>query len=80
MNATPTQLTSLIAEVIDVDSELIEDHTVRSDVDAWDSLAQLGVIAALEETYGVTFSTADMQACDSVPSIRLVLQRHGVEA
>lgn len=80
MNATPLQLTSLIAEVIDVDPALISEDTARAVVDAWDSLAQLGVIAALEETYGVTLSTADMQACESIASIREVLQRHGVQA
>ncbi len=73
-----TQLTDLIASVIDVEPNRITAATLRADVDEWDSLAQLGVIAAVEETYGVMFSTADMQNCDSVSAITAVLATHGV--
>jgi acyl carrier protein len=75
-----TALTELIAMVIDVDPSMISTSTVRADVDTWDSLAQLGVIAAVEETYGVVLSTADMQNCNSVAAISAVLASHGVEA
>jgi acyl carrier protein len=73
-------LIDLIAVVLDVDAASITESTQRGDIDAWDSLAQLGVISALEETYGVMLSTSDMQECTSVSTIRTVLGRHGVEA
>jgi acyl carrier protein len=73
-------LIDLIAVVLDVDASSITESTQRGDIDAWDSLAPLGVISALEETYGVMLSTSDMQECTSVLTIRTVLGRHGVEA
>lgn len=79
-NQLYTGLTELIATVIDVDPSVISTSTVRSEVDTWDSLAQLGVIAAVEETYGVVLTTADMQNCSSVAAISAVLASHGVEA
>ncbi len=75
-----TSLTELIAAVLDVDASLVTPTTTREDVDAWDSLAQLGVVAAVEETYNVTLSSADMKRCVSIPEITSVLLALGVEA
>jgi acyl carrier protein len=73
-------LTELIATVLDVDAALVTAATVREDVEAWDSLAQLGVVSALEETYAVILSSADMKRCVSIAEIRSVLSGLGVEA
>jgi acyl carrier protein len=75
-----TSLTELIATVLDIDSELVTASTVREEVEAWDSLAQLGVVSALEETYAVTLSSAEMKRCVSIEEIRAVLSGLGVEA
>ncbi len=79
-SAQSQPLTELIATVLDVDASLVTETTVREDVEAWDSLAQLGVVSALEETYGVELSSADMKRCISVPEIRSVLGGLGIEA
>jgi acyl carrier protein len=75
-----TSVTELIAAVLDVDVAKIQLGTVRTDIDEWDSLAQLGLVAALEETYGITLSSAQMKQCDSVPEIVAVLQAHQISA
>lgn len=50
------------------------------ELEAWDSLAHLSVVAALEETYGVTCSMAEMGELRSVAAIRSFLGSRAVVA
>jgi acyl carrier protein len=75
-----TSLTELIAAVLDVEPTLVTAVTAREDIDEWDSLAQLGVVSAVEETYNVVLSSAEMKRCVSVPEIQSVLASLGVQA
>ncbi len=73
-------LEELLAAVLDVDATDVGPETARDDVESWDSLAQLGVVSALEETYGLTFSSSEMKELVSVPAIRSMLSTKGIEA
>jgi acyl carrier protein len=73
-------LTDLLVMVLDVDPNRLTDVTTRDDIEEWDSLAQLSVVSALEEAYGVTLSSAQMKQCVSVPEIKSVLADLGVQA
>lgn len=74
------KLEELIAAVLDVEAGAVGPETGRDDIDTWDSLAQLGVVSALEETYGLTFSSSEMKELVSVPAIRSLLGAKGIEA
>lgn len=71
-------LEELLAAVLDV--ARVESTASRDDLDAWDSLAHLSVVAAVEETYGVMFSSDDMRTGTSVAAIRALLAAHGIDA
>ena len=71
-------LESLIAAVLDVSVDSIDDAAGRATTDAWDSVAHLNVIAAVEETYDVLFSTAEMREVTTVGAIRSFLESKGV--
>lgn len=73
-------LEELIAAVLDVDPATISDESGRATTDAWDSVAHLNVIAAVEETYDVLFSSADMRAVTTVGAIRGFLGAKGATA
>jgi acyl carrier protein len=79
-SASQPSVTDLLAMVLDVDSSLLNNATKRDDLDEWDSLAQLGVVSALEEAYGVQLTSAQMKECVSVPEIKAVLAGFGVQA
>jgi acyl carrier protein len=73
------ELLSMVFEV-DPTEGLISESTVRTDLEGWDSLMHLSVVAAAEETYNITFSTAEMAELDSVASIRRILKSKGIDA
>jgi acyl carrier protein len=72
-------LSELLALVLDVAPDRVTATTVREDLEEWDSLAQLSVVSALEESYSVLLSTEQMNRCVSVTSIVNVLSEHGVD-
>jgi acyl carrier protein len=74
------QLVELISAVLDVDPAAITDDSGRATTDAWDSVAHLNVITAVEETYDVLFSTAEMREHTTVGAIRAFLAAKGVAA
>jgi acyl carrier protein len=72
------RLEDLIALVLNVDVSVLAEHSCALTVDGWDSLAQVALISAVEETYGVTFDLADMRAAQTMGDIRRVLDAKGV--
>jgi acyl carrier protein len=73
-------LESLLAEVLDCDAASLSESSGRATHDRWDSLAHLNVIAAVEETYDVALSSADMRDCNTVGLLRSFLSAKGIAA
>ena len=76
-DTTITSIESIIAMVLDVEPLSLDDASGRATVDAWDSLAHLNVISALEETYDVLFSSAEMREMSTIGRLRAALVAHG---
>ncbi len=74
------QLETLLAAVLDVAPGTVTSGSAAGELAAWDSLAHLNVVAALEETYGLTFSMAEMGELRSVSAIRSFLGARSIEA
>jgi acyl carrier protein len=73
-------LQELLGDVLEVDPSVLDDDAGQSNTDGWDSLAHVSIIAAIEETYGVEFSAAEMRDASSVGTLRAVLAAKGVRA
>lgn len=58
------------------DSLRITVETTPADVEEWDSLAHINLLAAVESSFGVRFSADDMAEIDSVKSLLAALDRH----
>ena len=67
-------LESLIADVLDVEPDTLADESGRGTVTQWDSVAHLNVLSAIEETYDVLFSSAEMRELTNVGLIRIALK------
>ena len=73
MPDTTTSVESIIAMVLDVEPSMLDDSSGRATLDGWDSLVHLNVISALEETFDVLFSSAEMRELTTVGRLRAAL-------
>ena len=61
-----------IAEILEEEQINLSDKLV--DFDAWDSLAQLSIIALADEEYGVTISAAEIREAETVGGIKKLIE------
>lgn len=66
-----------MAETLGVDESEIPDDAKQEDFSPWTSLAQLTLLVALEEEFGLNFSISEMTVMNSLPAIVNVLNSHG---
>ena len=73
-------LWELIAAVLGVDQSDITDSTSAANLPAWDSLAQLSLVSAVEENYAITMTSAEMRVASSVMALRSILAVRGIDS
>jgi acyl carrier protein len=71
------QLETLFATVLDIPTTNLDDQSSPKTVASWNSLGHLKLITAMEELYGVTFSSAEIRSLKSLGSARAILQAKG---
>ena len=67
-------------EALDDQSLLITEHTSPSDLPQWDSMFQINLILAIEEEFGVHFTSKDASRLNSVQAISEILNKQAVQA
>jgi acyl carrier protein len=75
-----TDLKSLFAAVLDVESSSLDDTTSPASLDRWDSLAHVELMTTVEEAYDVILTTGEMRQVDSIGELRRILRSKGVAA
>jgi acyl carrier protein len=73
MNPTDQQLQAVFREFFNDDSLELKDGMTFSDIAAWDSMAHVNLINALEAEFGVKFSVRELMRMTSVGAIRQVV-------
>jgi len=68
------KLKQVMAEVFEVDAALITEKSNMDNLDGWDSLSHIRLIAALEEKFGVTLTSDEIATLTSVAAVESVLQ------
>lgn len=64
----------VMASVLEVDESAIGDDASMDNVEGWDSLKQMNLVLALEESFGVTIPDDDAGNATSFKLIVLVLE------
>ncbi|MET7289748.1 acyl carrier protein [Streptomyces sp. NPDC005573] len=77
-DATP--LVRLIAEVLETDPAEIDDEAGPGRSGAWTSLKHVQLVIALEHTFGIALSQAEIRDLTSVAAIRDTLRAKNVLA
>jgi acyl carrier protein len=62
-----------MADILMIDASQIDAKSSMKTIDAWDSLAQIDLITALEEEFGIKFDVEDFELMTSFPQIMEVL-------
>ena len=63
-------------DIFDNEDLVITDDTVAADVEDWDSFAQMQIIMAIEEMFGISFSTDEVTEFKKVGDIVKAVEKH----
>ena len=67
------KLSALMAEVLQVPADTITDDLTIRDLDTWDSLSHMELVAAIEAQYELSLDAEEMVAMISVAKIREIV-------
>lgn len=60
---------AIMADILLIERSAIHDQSSMDTIERWDSLAQIELITALEEEFGVTFEVEEFQTMTSFSDI-----------
>ena len=60
------RLTQVFRDFFDDDSIVIDEDTTADDIDDWDSLEHINLIASVEQEFGIKFTMGEVQAMKNV--------------
>jgi acyl carrier protein len=67
------KLTAVFRDVFDNDKLEISDSTTARDIEDWDSISHITLIAAVETTFGVSFNTRDVKNLANVGDFKRLI-------
>ncbi|MGL5523254.1 MAG: acyl carrier protein [Aeromonas veronii] len=71
-------LEQVFAEALGLDIDSVSDGLAYNSIPQWDSVAHMGLIAQLEDNYGLLLDTDDIIDMSSVGKAREILAKYGV--
>ena len=75
------RLASVFHDVFDDDSLSISSTTTAKDIEGWDSLTHVTLVVAVENAFGVKFTTKEISGLANVGDfIRLIARKTGASA
>lgn len=74
------KLTEIFALTLNVPPESISNNTSPENTEGWDSVANLLLISAIEETFDVELTTAEIETMKDVGRVRTVLNKRLVNS
>ena len=73
-----SRLTEIFHDVLDDESIVLARETTAEDVEAWDSLAQISLVVAIEKEFGISIDLAELEGLRNVGDmIDLVARKAG---
>ena len=72
------QLEQIFSDALGIELEQVSDVLSYQGIPQWDSVAHMGLIAQLEDHYGVLLDTDDIIDMSSVAKAREILTKYGV--
>jgi acyl carrier protein len=74
------ELQAIFRELLDRDDLELDEQTVPAELPGWDSFAHVNSLFAIEERFGVQFSTREFSQIRTVGDLAELLRQKGVAA
>ena len=56
------EITDIFEEVMDLEDVALTDDTTANDIEEWDSLSHIRLIIAIERSFGIKFTNAEIES------------------
>jgi len=70
---------SIVSTVLQIPEDQVTDDLSPERVDTWDSLNHINLIGALEQEFGLSLATENLEQSQSIPSLKALLAEKGIE-
>lgn len=77
MGKAPSEIQAWVAEVFEIPAGNVRPETKRDEIEAWDSLGTLTLIARMDEDFNVLLTEEEIEQLRSAGDIIEVLRKHG---
>ena len=66
-------------EIFEIDKSEIDDEATPDDIEKWDSVLHMDLVAKFEENFEIQFEVEEITEMDTIGNMKEVLRRHGVD-
>ena len=67
-------INDVVGLILDVSPDSLNDNSRAGEVELWDSMTQIILINVLETTYGIKFTTRELDRMGSIGEMRSVIE------
>ena len=79
MSPNDLKLQNLLIEILLIDENQYRDDYGPDEIETWDSLATISIVAAVEKEFSYEMSPEEMASLESIGDIKDVLRSRGVD-
>ena len=79
MNDNLEKYKKTFLESLEIDDEKSLENLKYNDIEQWDSIGHMGLVSALEETFGISVETNDVIDFSSFKKGKEVLKKYNIE-
>ena len=69
----------ILTDVFDVDKSDLTDETTPDELETWDSVTHMDIIARFEENFDIEFEVEEITEMDTIGNMKEVLRQKGIE-
>lgn len=73
------KLNDIFCEVFNVERSVLGESFSKDNVGGWDSIHQLSLVAALEDSFDIMLDPEDIIACTSYNAVKMILSKYEIE-
>ena len=70
-----SRLNEVFRDVFDDDAITVDEHTTSADIEDWDSLEHINLIAAVEQEFGIHFAMGQIVTMKNVGEMAAIIEQ-----